>query len=75
MTEDIDRLIANAREHSEILRSMIDVMTEYKDKEDTDKVDDGVAAMRFANRTVLNHIRNLEYVKDKVEAAKAKASE
>ena len=75
MTEDIDRLIANAREHSEILRSMIDVMTEYKDKEDTDKVDDGVAAMRFANRTVLNHIRNLEYVKDKVEAAKAKDSQ
>lgn len=75
MTEDIDRLIANAREHSEILRSMIDVMTEYKDKEDTDKVDDGVAAMRFANRTVLNHIRNLEYVKDKVEAAKTKASQ
>jgi hypothetical protein len=73
MTEDIDRLIANAREHSEILRSMIDVMAEYKDKEDTDKVDEGVAAMRFANRTVLNHIRNLEYVKDKVEAAKAKA--
>jgi hypothetical protein len=75
MTEDIDRLIANAREHSEILRSMIDVMTEYKDKEDTDNVDDGVAAMRFANRTVLNHIRNLEYVKDKVEAAKTKASQ